>query len=274
MSWSRRKFIKSGLFLAASAAIADAFYFERFFIEINEFQIGSTNSKEPALKLIQISDLHLTKLSTPLKKLASKINQLAPDLILITGDAIDDGTNINLLDQFLKLIEKSIKKVAILGNWEYWGRVNLEELRAIYKKHNCDLLINQAKQYALKEKLISVTGIDDYVGGNADIELALENYKKGDFHLVLNHCPEYSDKLAIIKQKNINVDLILSGHTHGGQVNLFGIIPFLPQGSGQYVKGWYTDAKKTMYVSKGIGTSLLPIRFGARAEIAVFHLHI
>jgi predicted MPP superfamily phosphohydrolase len=71
-----------------------------------------------------------------------------------------------------------------------------------------------------------------------------------------------------ISSKRMNV--ILSGHTHGGQINLFGIIPFKPVGSGRYLKGWYHD--KTMFVSKGIGTSILPARFMARAEMALFHL--
>jgi len=67
------------------------------------------------------------------------------------------------------------------------------------------------------------------------------------------------------------IDLILSGHTHGGQVKLLGFIPYLPQGSGKYVSGWYLDQHKQLYVSKGIGTSILPIRFGARAEISIFN---
>ena len=68
-----------------------------------------------------------------------------------------------------------------------------------------------------------------------------------------------------------NISFILSGHTHGEQVRLFNFIPFLPQGSGKYVKGWYKESNPPMYVSKGIGTTILPIRFGSRAEIAVFY---
>ena len=60
---------------------------------------------------------------------------------------------------------------------------------------------------------------------------------------------------------------MLSGHTHGGQITFLGIVPFKPQGSGRYLKGWYKDSDPKMYISKGIGTSVLPIRLGARAEM-------
>jgi predicted MPP superfamily phosphohydrolase len=62
----------------------------------------------------------------------------------------------------------------------------------------------------------------------------------------------------------------LSGHTHGGQITFFGIVLFTPKGSGQFVSGWYDDEFPKMYVSKGIGTSIVPIRFGARVEISLF----
>lgn len=272
MNWTRRKFLKSSIFLGLSAIILDSLFFERFFVEVNEFILGSATKANPDIKVIQVSDLHLNSLSFYHKTIAKKINLMQPDLIVITGDAVDKSLNINLLDYFLNLIKRDIQKVAILGNWEYWGKINLNELKNIYLVHNCDLLINESRQYTFKNKTISVTGLDDFVGGNADIKKAVMDYKKSDYHLVLNHCPEYSDIIPLQINRRIAIDLILSGHTHGGQINIFGIIPFLPQGSGKYVKGWYKDEYKNLYVSKGIGTSLLPIRFGARAEIAVFNL--
>lgn len=66
--------------------------------------------------------------------------------------------------------------------------------------------------------------------------------------------------------------MILSGHTHGGQIVLFGNVFFTPLGSGSYVKGWYENEHSRMFVSKGIGTSALPIRFGARAEATIFYI--
>ncbi|MCR6642043.1 MAG: metallophosphoesterase [Sporocytophaga sp.] len=272
MTINRRKFLKTGLLSAIGAIFIDALWLEKFFIEIKEFYIGSASKESSNLKVIQISDLHIKSLNFQLRSLSEEINKLNPDLLLITGDAIDDSTNLSLLGKFLQLIKYDIKKVAVLGNWEYWGNVDIDELTHLYNKNNCSLLINESIQLSFKDKTISVTGIDDYIGGNSDIATALLSYKPSDFHLILNHCPQYADTISeYITDGNDSGAIIFSGHTHGGQINLFGWIPFLPPGSGNYVKGWYETGKSKMYVSKGIGTSLIPVRFFARAEAIVFY---
>lgn len=270
MEWTRRKFIKTGLLASFGFIVVDSFWLERYFIETNEFNLGKSTNDNFDLKVIQISDLHLQTLNGQLKRLAKNINEQKPDLILITGDSLDNKKNAFVLNQFLGLIHHHVKKFAILGNWEYWGDIDLEDLRFIYASHNCELLVNNSRQIYFKDKSISITGIDDYLGGNADINLALKEFKPGDYHIILNHCPEYGDIIAEKLKGKIPYDFMLSGHTHGGQINIMGFVPFKPQGSGKYLKGWYHD--KNIYVSKGIGTSILPARFMARAEIAVFKL--
>ncbi len=272
MTWTRRKFIKTGLFAGAGLILFDSFWAEKFFIETNEFFLGNTDKNKSDIKVVQVSDLHIQSVNYQLKRLAKQLNELKPDLVLITGDAIDKAKNLSILNTFLKLIDTNIKKVAILGNWEYWGQVDLNELKNTYIENNCDLLINESKQYAFRNKTISITGLDDYIGGNADIEIALKNYQKSNYHIVLNHCPQYSDTIVAKASKAISIDFILSGHTHGGQINLFGFVPFKPPGSGIYLKGWYKDDSKNLYVSKGIGTSVFPARFMSRAEVAIFNL--
>ncbi|TGE08842.1 metallophosphoesterase [Hymenobacter fodinae] len=250
--------------------LLDACFLERFFIEVNEFTITESIAGTPHLRVIQLSDLHLRSISYQLTRLTKKINELKPDLLCITGDAIDKAENIQLLNSFLQLLHLDIQKVAILGNWEYWGKVDLVNLASIYESNNCRLLINQTALYRFGNKTIAVTGLDDYVGGRPDLPAALQTHTSSDYHIILNHCPEYTDIITAQLEKDRKADFILSGHTHGGQINLFGFIPFLPQGSGKYVKGWYQEDTTKLYVSKGVGTSLVPVRFGARAEIALF----
>lgn len=270
---NRRKFLKTGFITAIGAILIDALWFEKFFIEIKEFYIGDASKESSNLKVFQISDLHLKSVNFQLRNLSEKINKLNPDLLLITGDAIDDAENLPVLGEFLQLLRYDIKKVAVLGNWEYWGKVNMDTLSRLYNKQNCSLLINESIQLKLKNCTVSITGVDDYIGGNSDIATALNNYKASDYHLILSHCPQYADIISDnIMPENGNTPLILSGHTHGGQVNFFGWIPFIPPGSGRYVKGWYDVGKLKLYVSKGIGTSLIPVRFFARAEATVFYV--
>ena len=261
---TRRRFIKSGIFASVGLVLLDSFWFEKYIIDWNYFDISKSDNNK--IKIIQISDLHFNKLRYFHKSIAKKINSLKPDLIFITGDSVDKTDKIDSLNEFLELIDKSIQKYAITGNWEYWGNVDLTKLKNVFSKNNCELLINENRTISIKNRDISIIGIDDLVGGNADFGKAVENLKQTDTNIVLSHCPEHRDIIA--KQKgNLTIDLVLSGHTHGGQITFLGIVPFKPQGSGTYLKGWYKESEPKMYISKGIGTSILPIRFGARAEM-------
>jgi len=271
MAISRRKFIKSGVIVTGVALFLDAFWIEHNFIQTNEFFLNNaTEGANNNIKIVQISDIHIQILNSPLEELAEMLNKLQPDLIVFTGDVLDRPENITVFKSFIELIDVHIPKAAILGNWEYWANVTMEELNLIYKNNNCRLLINQGTQFKLREKTFSITGVDDFVAGDPDIIEALKWYQPADYHIILNHCPQYTDQIRSALSSNIKADLILSGHTHGGQVNLFGFCPYLPKGSGKYVKGWY-DGNPKMYVSKGIGTSIFPIRLGSRAEVAVFN---
>jgi uncharacterized protein len=271
-SYSRRKIIKMAIALVASLFLIDSLWVELFFIETNEFFLGKPNQQAKSLKIIQISDLHLRSISWQLRNLCHTINTIQPDLIVFTGDSIDRKKYLPCLDNFLALLDIKIQKAAIVGNWEYWSEVKFENLEIVYKKYNCDLIINHSLPYFIKGRSILVTGIDDYLVGCPDIKYALKDYEKCDFHLILNHCPRYNDEICRFLKDKIKVDLILSGHTHGGQVNLFGFRPYLPKGSGNYIKGWYTEENQKIYVSKGIGTSMFPARFMSRSEIAIFNL--
>jgi uncharacterized protein len=263
---TRRKFIKGGIIAAIGLVLLDIFWFEKYVIDWNYYDISK--SDENKIKIVQISDLHFDQLRYSHKSIARKINSLKPDFVFITGDSVDTTDKIEALNEFLTLIDKSIKKYAITGNWEYWGNVDLAKLRNTYSENNCELLINENRTVDIRNRKITIIGIDDLVGGNADFGKAIENMEETETNIVLSHCPEHRD--IINKQKGrLHIDLILSGHTHGGQINILGFVPFKPIGSGRYLKGWYRDSEPKMYISKGVGTSILPIRLGARAEMVV-----
>jgi predicted MPP superfamily phosphohydrolase len=263
-NFTRRKFLKKGVLASIGILLLDSLWFEKYVIDWNYFDISKSTKNK--IKILQISDLHLNQLKYYHKSIAKKINAIKPDLIFITGDSVDKTENMSSLTGFLDIIDNSIKKFAITGNWEYWGNVDLKKLKDVYSNNNCELLINENRTISIRNRDISIIGMDDFVGGNADFEKAIINLKKTKTTIVLSHCPEYRE--IISNQKgNLDIDLVLSGHTHGGQITFLGIAPFKPQGSGKYLKGWYNEMEPKMYVSKGIGTSILPVRFGARAEI-------
>lgn len=269
MKISRRKFFYS-LFAFIGLLGLYAFWFERFFLEWNYFDISKRRSNR--IKLVHLSDMHLKKLGSHHLSIAERINREKPDLLLFTGDTLDDGENLAELEKFLDLLDRDIQKVAITGNWEYWGGVDISKLRDLFGGHNCQLLVNESRQFLFRGRSISVTGVDDLIGGKANFLKAKGDVVPSDVNLVLSHCPAHRDIIQRENGDDLRIDLLLSGHTHGGQVNFFGLIPFKPRGSGEYLSGWYLDGGPPLYVSKGIGTSLIPVRFGARAEVAVFEV--
>lgn len=269
--YSRRKFVKKIFLSIISLFILDIVWFEKYFIDWNFFDISKSNDQK--IKILQISDLHLDSLQLKSfhKTIAEKINASQPDLICITGDSVSKKAMEPVLHHFLQLIDQHIPKIAIMGNWEYMGNANIEKLKDVYLDNNCELLINENRCLTLQNRNINIIGVDDYISGKPDLVTATKHLKQTNTNIILAHCPQYRD---VIMETNLNfsIDLILSGHTHGGQITFLGMAPITPRGSGHYVKGWYTDQKPIMYISKGIGTSIIPIRFGARAEIVTFYV--
>jgi predicted MPP superfamily phosphohydrolase len=261
---SRRKFVKRMLLATIGLVLLDGFWFEKYVIDWNYFDISKPKNNK--IKIIQISDLHFETLRYFHKSIAKKINDLQPDLIFITGDSVNKTDKIDALDTFLQLIDNTIPKYAITGNWEYWGEVDLLKLETMFSKNNCELLINESRSISIKNRSVSVIGIDDFVGGYPDFQKAVTNLRNTETNIVLTHCPQHRDTI-VVEKAGLHIDLVLSGHTHGGQISFLGFAPITPQGSGRYLKGWYTETEPIMYVSKGIGTSAIPIRFGARAEM-------
>ena len=238
-------------------------------VEWNFFDLS--NGNDDKLKIIHLSDLHIRNIASIHSEITAKINQKSPDLLVITGDSVEKPANLPLLYQFLNMIDKPIQKFAILGNWEHKGNIDFNELKEIYAAHNCKLLINENQNITVNNKTVTVIGIDDFNMGKADFYRATANIKPGETVIALTHCPQHRDIIET-EGKDLKIDLVLSGHTHGGQINFFGYAPIRPRGSGKYLKGWYKDAEPIMYVSKGVGTSNIPIRFGPKAEMVEYHI--
>ncbi|MCK0125647.1 metallophosphoesterase [Gelidibacter sp. F2691] len=267
--FTRRRFIKGGILASLGFVLIDAFWFEKYVIDWNYFNI--TTSGQQPIKIVQISDLHIDQLRSFHRSIAKERNKLQPDLVVFTGDSVDAPDTMEHLDEFLKLIDHSIQKYALLGHWEYCGNVNLSTLKNTFTQNNCELLVNENRTIRIKNRSLVIIGMDDFVGRNADFGRAIEGMKPAGTTVVLTHCPEHRDVIA--KQEgDLFIDLVLCGHTHGGKITVLSYVPFKPQGSGTYAKGWYQETEPKMYISKGIGTGVLPFRLGARAEVAVFDL--
>tara|TARA_R110002051_G_scaffold148475_1_gene221080 strand:+ start:1417 stop:2241 length:825 start_codon:yes stop_codon:yes gene_type:complete len=274
MKINRRNFVirlLTGVTGIFGLLVLDGFWFEKYIISWTEYDIS--DREDDKIKSIQITDMHLDEIKTFHHAIAHRINQEQPDVLFITGDAINYNNRLPILNNFLSLIDRTIYKVAILGNVEYSGDVDIQALKKLYHNHNGELLVNENCSLKKGNRTLNIIGLDDYIGGNANFYKAAKNVNKSLETIVLNHCPGYRDDIERINRSlGTNIKLILSGHTHGGQITFFGKVLYTPGGSGRYVRGWYESKETKMYVSKGIGTSVIPVRFGARAEASIFYI--
>ena len=238
-------------------------YVEPHWIEVTRSQIGQPNGNAP-LVIVQISDLHLQEVGTLEQTVTQHLHEIHPDLIVLSGDVVDRRESLESLDLFLAGLVAT-HKIAVLGNWEYWSEVDLARLREIYKDRGVELLVNETARFTIRGRALVVHGIDDYTAGNPRIHMKKSQPKETT--ILVQHSPGFfQENLSELDR----ISLCLSGHTHGGQVTAFGWPIWTPQGSGKFESGLYQTNTCPLYVSRGIGTSILNFRFGARPEIAVF----
>ena len=239
---------------------------ELFWIEVTQHFIPTQSSRQ--ITLVQLSDLHMQSVGKREEQILTVVTEIKPDIIVLSGDVIDNKDNLPVLDEFLKgLPETNI--VATLGNWEYWGDLNLRELYSTYARHHAYLLVDESQTFNIDGRLITVTGLDD-LEGRPELP-SRDRTLKDATEILVQHSPGYFVRFETndLKDNPPRFALCLSGHTHGGQVTLFGKPLWTPPGSGQFVAGMYETSVCPLYVSRGLGTSILPMRIWARPEIAV-----
>ena len=259
---------KTFLFAVACAFLLYSRFIETTWIEVvtHERSIGLQGS---ALKVVQLSDLHLSEMGTTEERVLSTLLSIEPDVIAITGDAIDDAASIEALEAFLQKLPEA-QKVAVLGNWEHWSDTDKQRLREVYARTGVTLLVNECLSISSGGSVIRVAGLDDHTAGQPNLNFALSGCDGEGPLILLQHLPGLFEKPSPDAVETAS--LILSGHTHGGQLALGGYAIFTPRGSGDFVAGWYPTDWGDLYVSRGIGTSIVPFRFSARPEIPLFVL--
>ena len=266
-AFTRRRFL-----LAAGAATAAAIGVETLLLEPRRVTVtrhrvsGGTRS----LRVVQLTDLHLQDIHQFEMDVASTVSSLAPDLIVVTGDSIDRRDRLGVLDEFLGALPAGVPKYAAPGNWDYWSRAPMSAIRSVYERHHCRLLINETVVHEHEGRAIGLTGVDDLRAGRPDVSTVTQTERDVP-HVLLAHCPAYREHAE--EGAPGRFTCMLSGHTHGGQIRLLGFAPVLPRGSGGYVSGWYREpGRLPLYVSRGIGTTMIRARLGSPPEVSLFEI--
>lgn len=249
-------------------------YMEARNIRLKEITFSSSNIPDAfdGKKIIFISDIHAGKYFTRknIAELVKRINERNPDIIALGGDNTekDQVYSTPFFEEIGKL-KSRYGVFSVLGNHDYWEDPLLIQQGLI----NCGFNICDNRSYWIKEgsDSIKIGGVGEFWEDTQIIENTVNDVKQNDFCILLSHNPDYMEILNTDK-----IDLMLSGHTHGGQVTFFGLYaPIMPstwhpeylQTGQKYRYGWKEKNGTKLYVTTGVGMDKFPFRFFAQPEI-------
>ncbi len=262
-------FIIIALLLFAVASIFYIFW-ETKWVEVNHYKVPLGKGRlEKPVHLVHITDIHIGPwaLPTGYKPAVRFINSLEPDYIAITGDFVTHFKElIPGCARILSELKSNEAVMGVLGNHDYW--IDSGYLTKCLEEAGVEMLINRAR-LSNNGCRLSFVGIDDPYTHHDNLGSSIADIPGSQVKVLLSHSPDIIDKAA-----ELGIDLILVGHTHGGQVRfpLVGAI-YIPSRYGtKYDKGWFREKNTQMYVNKGLGGIFPPVRFLCRREIAVMNL--
>lgn len=255
-------------------------YTPRGRIDIDHFTIssGKIPGRFNGFRIVQVSDLHNKEWG---HKLLNLISEQKPDIIAITGDLVDSrNTKPEISYKFMREAIKIAPVFYITGNHE--AIINCAPIRKELESIGINMMDN--KTFTLKKgtdeiKLIGISDpkfmdeYDDYIATGI-IDAYIENQKLNNeyFNIMLSHRPE-----AFETYVNRDVDLVLTGHAHGGQFRLPFVGPFIAPGQGffpEYTEGVYEKDNTSMVVSRGLGDSIIPIRVNNNYNLVTIELKV
>src|SRR5689334_22755793 len=220
-------------------------------------------------RILQLSDIHHS-LFVPLDYVAAVVelsNQLKPDLIALTGDFVSySRSSIEPVAEILGGLRARSGVVAVLGNHDF--RVGADALERALRMQRIQVLRNRHRLLQRRGATLYLAGVDDY-GYGADLGQAMRGIPGNASTILLAHNPRLVTAAACR-----GISLVLSGHTHGGQVNLplIGTVYGRSPERMRFKKGWDRLGATQIYVSRGIGTIVLPLRWRCPAEVPLLEL--
>jgi len=236
-------------------------------------QVTLTRLRSPRLeaffgdhRVVQISDLHLVKFGIRERLTISALERISPDIIFMTGDHLEPYTEIAELEKFLSRLTEIAPVVATTGNNDYCC---LDSLVQVMKRVGSVFLRNESVLLVNGADSLYLVGLEDNFLQYDDYFKAAENVPGGAARIVLGHVPAVAETFD-----PAGVEVVLAGHLHGGQIFLPFYGPAAKTGdcsyaTAMYTAGLYTVQGRPLYSNRGIGTSIVPVRFLSRPEVAV-----
>ncbi len=273
-----RRALSLAVLTAASAAALWGFYLEPR-APVSETRVDLHPAAWPreldGLKIAAVSDIHAGSPHIGAEKIADlvrRVNAAEPDAVVLLGDYVIDsvvGGSFMPPEELATLLAKlkaPLGVYAVLGNHDWW--LDGPRVRAALQGGGIKVLENEGVSLKSNGRAFRLAGLDDHIERNPNPEAALKGVVRDEPAIALIHEPDY---FPYIPER---IALTLAGHTHGGQVRLPWIgAPIVPSRFGQrYARGAVREGAKLLFVTSGVGTSIIPVRFGVPPEYALLTL--
>jgi len=235
---------------------------------LSDHGISILTHTHPALagrRAVHLTDLHVDRYCARHDCIVKAVQELQPDWIFITGDLLNVPEGLPHLFHFLEQLRDIAPLYMTLGNHDHYSGVPVSQFSELAAQHKITLLVNQHVIVSTGRGELAIAGVDDPSLHRADLG-CVPPRADSRFTLLLAHAPNILDYV----ETHHAIDLILCGHSHGGQWKVPGIPTFwLPPGCNGRVAGWHESGPHRLYVNRGLGWSFLPFRLNCRPEIAV-----
>ena len=251
-----------------------ATFIEPKLLHVVSHEIVSEKVKGETIKVVQFSDTHIGEFfsTEDLKKVVKKINEQSADLVLFTGDLMDNAAeyegSLEEVQRILSTIEATDGKYAVFGNRDYGGGAEkfYEELM---EAAGFKVLLNEHEVLTIKGTALNLYGADDALIGYYNLNQTVQGMEETNLNLLMLHEPDLVNDFI-----GYPIDLALAGHSHGGQVYLPFVGPLMTTALGQqYVRGFYEVGNQiSLYVNTGIGNTKVPFRLFNVPQVTVFEL--
>jgi uncharacterized protein len=280
---SRRDFLKASLLGVAGLALYSG-EVERHWIDVEnrDITLRGLAADFEGMRIVQLSDIHMDYYTEPffLRRVVERINQLKPDAVFLTGDYVTSGQWADSVAHeaawecagILKGLKcKSVH--AVLGNHDV--TVGSAIVESAFRTNGINILRNSFLPIERGSGRFWLAGLDDPVVGHPDLNATIPNMirnRRDEPLVLLCHAPDYATHIQS-QEAGQAVDLMLSGHTHGGQIRLpfIGALVLPPMGK-RFVQGWFQLGRMGLYVNRGIGTIGVPFRLDCPPELTLFTL--
>lgn len=250
---------------AARAALTEPYMLT---VEHRQIFLKRLPSEFDGFRIVQLSDIHHSAFTSreQIERAVETANGLNADIIALTGDYISKERRYAApCAEMLGNLTARHGVFAVLGNHDHW--VDAALVTDLFRAEGITVLINEGMRFQIDESAFWLAGVDDTMVGLEDLSLALAGSSANEMKLLLAHNP-----IILRRAARAGVDLVLSGHTHGGQVALRAERSASGKPRRRLLRGLANQAGTQIYVSRGLGTVVLPIRYGCPPEVSLLEL--